>query len=533
MSPDSTKREPPFKSLSASRSSTMQGLFRHTISPKERQMIIQWLLDAEEDLKAQHAEISRLKTVILTLENKRDGLKRWMEKYRTLLSPIHRLPPEILLKVFSSYCEDNVLEKAHPPRAVRLAMVCGRWRDLVLSTPELWASVTVRFCRWMKDQKLLAQMTKLFMERSKACALRLTLDFGGIPLDYDLSPIIPALDIFAQNSSRWREVTLAVVPPVFQVLEKPTITAIQGRLANLKQLSLVTRPYKEAAESVPLRGLDVFNICPSLHTLQFSPQIADSISLPWRQIKSLALDVAFSATAFQLVSYFPHVERLDLDRIGGGAEPATHILCDIKHLSIIAEEQHDVSSIFQYSTLRYLSSLDISGAFAATDDRWTEWDGTAIKDFFVRSSCIVTSLRLSWIPITGDQTISLLRFMPLLHDLHIEEYKTGNTGNKIVTPAFLGGLWIDHGSSSGSICPRLSELKLAVHGGDLDTDALLKAVTSRWLPDPPYAAEIGVDCLRSLSITLLAESDLTHTLASLLDFRGAGLRVNISHSKIS
>ncbi|EEB92735.1 hypothetical protein MPER_08712, partial [Moniliophthora perniciosa FA553] len=81
---------------------TLGGLLRRTISDTDKQVINQVLLDAEKELNDYDVEISRLRTAILALESRREGVKRMMDKYRSLLSPIHRMPPEILKTIFET-----------------------------------------------------------------------------------------------------------------------------------------------------------------------------------------------------------------------------------------------------------------------------------------------------------------------------------------------------------------------------------------------------------------------------------------------
>ncbi|KAF9266659.1 hypothetical protein L218DRAFT_829694, partial [Marasmius fiardii PR-910] len=64
-------------------------------------IISQYLVDAEADLKAYQDEINGLKTRLIVLETRRDSLKEVIENYRSLLSPIRRMPSEILTRIFS------------------------------------------------------------------------------------------------------------------------------------------------------------------------------------------------------------------------------------------------------------------------------------------------------------------------------------------------------------------------------------------------------------------------------------------------
>ena len=64
------------------------------------------------------------------------------EEYRTLsytmlslhnaAAPIHILPTEVLVKIFSQTWQDR--------RSVCLTSVCHRWRSIYLSTPQFWAA---------------------------------------------------------------------------------------------------------------------------------------------------------------------------------------------------------------------------------------------------------------------------------------------------------------------------------------------------------------------------------------------------------
>ncbi|THU82811.1 hypothetical protein K435DRAFT_690819, partial [Dendrothele bispora CBS 962.96] len=58
------------------------------------------LRDAEKDFDDYDAGIARLETAISVLKHKRRRLEGHVAKYRSLLSPIRRLPPEILGLLF-------------------------------------------------------------------------------------------------------------------------------------------------------------------------------------------------------------------------------------------------------------------------------------------------------------------------------------------------------------------------------------------------------------------------------------------------
>ncbi|KAF9263882.1 hypothetical protein L218DRAFT_841500, partial [Marasmius fiardii PR-910] len=135
--------------------------------------ISQYLVDAEADLKAYQDEINGLKTRLIVLETRRDSLKEVIGNYRSLLSPIRRMPSEILTRIFSLCCGTNDITHEKPPVVMVLARVCGYWRKIVLTAPHLWSSMTFRLGTWMNlqdDQESPQKFRRLvtnFMKYSK------------------------------------------------------------------------------------------------------------------------------------------------------------------------------------------------------------------------------------------------------------------------------------------------------------------------------------------------------------------------------
>ncbi|THV06940.1 hypothetical protein K435DRAFT_574269, partial [Dendrothele bispora CBS 962.96] len=97
---------------------------------------------AEDDLKAYRAEILRLKSKVMVLSTKSDLLEKHTTKIRSLLSPVRRLPNEVLGHIFS-YCCDTVFPVDDFSWRDRNAFlsVCSRWREVGLTTPQIWSVI--------------------------------------------------------------------------------------------------------------------------------------------------------------------------------------------------------------------------------------------------------------------------------------------------------------------------------------------------------------------------------------------------------
>jgi hypothetical protein len=180
-----------FKSSSnTARTSSLQGISqgRRILSEHDRQIISQYLIDAEDDVRRCEAEARRLLATMKVLENRRKGLEKSMGYYRSFLSPIHRLPSEVLCNIFDLCCEWTHLSySSRKPRVIELSEVCGRWRDIILSTPSLWATLDLDLFTDTKEPiseasaTKLTEMVRMFTERSRNTPL--TLEFREPRID--------------------------------------------------------------------------------------------------------------------------------------------------------------------------------------------------------------------------------------------------------------------------------------------------------------------------------------------------------------
>ncbi|ESK91758.1 hypothetical protein Moror_10587 [Moniliophthora roreri MCA 2997] len=237
------------------------------------------------------------------------------------------------------------------------------------------------------------------------------------------------LEALVAQSNRWYDVSLISFTSV--ILEHPIIQRLAGHFPLLHRLR-ITASNEEGDESLSISTL--FNECPGLHSLDITPASPCTRQiLPFQQVRSLTLRMCFAFIAFDYLSECRNVERLELHA----------------YLSVFADNQEDLDCVFLNITLPDLSSLKISGKDDKDDkpdEPWTKIDERSISDFVQGSACSITSLCLRWLPLTDPQTITLLRLLPELGTLHIEEQVQAHSyrrTNKIVTSAFAKQLAMD------------------------------------------------------------------------------------------
>ncbi|KAG8700073.1 hypothetical protein FRC08_004939 [Ceratobasidium sp. 394] len=147
--------------------------------PSSRHSLEQTLSEIDLELLPLQSEEDKLRRMRTTLANQRN-------QSRTL-SPIHRLPPEILATVFSisssryTKYDRTALSRALCVSPTVLAGVCTSWRQLALQSPSLWAYVDIVVGSDQVELRPSTQ-TKLWIERSRNVPLYVNLrDYSQDP----------------------------------------------------------------------------------------------------------------------------------------------------------------------------------------------------------------------------------------------------------------------------------------------------------------------------------------------------------------
>ncbi|KAF9553345.1 hypothetical protein CPC08DRAFT_234989 [Agrocybe pediades] len=201
-------------------------------------------------------------------------------------SGVTRLPPELLSIIFKlavpqKASEDGDLTLSQATLAIRTAValshVCGMWRDLAVSTPQLWQTtpvVRLSQSRWMRGGCL--QLLKGVLLRGKDLPLIVLIDAH----DYDILPEPPArkhpaIKILVEHSERWQSLIVAMSEPL---LVMPQLAPIKGRISSLHTLHIsVTTRYKTILPTTP--EYNAFEVAPRLRVLSLY-NVAFNLTLP-------------------------------------------------------------------------------------------------------------------------------------------------------------------------------------------------------------------------------------------------------------
>ncbi|KAJ6489029.1 hypothetical protein C8R45DRAFT_827012 [Mycena sanguinolenta] len=103
-----------------------------------------FLAEPTRRLKSLDDDIANLQKSIDKLVEERDGLKTYVDAHQVLISPVRRLPRDIVQEIFVACIpihRNCVMSANEAP--ILLGRICSAWRSVSLYTPQLWASLHV------------------------------------------------------------------------------------------------------------------------------------------------------------------------------------------------------------------------------------------------------------------------------------------------------------------------------------------------------------------------------------------------------
>ncbi|TDL19029.1 hypothetical protein BD410DRAFT_774415, partial [Rickenella mellea] len=144
-------------------------------------------------------ELSSLNQVLLPLIARRDKLSGSIAAHKALLTPARRLPPELVSEIFTHATVYGGLDNLMLPRPrvseapLKLGRICRRWRQIALSTPSLWSSVTI-------PQNWAIEGLQEWIRRAGALTLSFAVEIHQDNLE--------VLELLASYQKQWKEVAL-------------------------------------------------------------------------------------------------------------------------------------------------------------------------------------------------------------------------------------------------------------------------------------------------------------------------------------
>ncbi|KAJ7926204.1 hypothetical protein B0H13DRAFT_1466506, partial [Mycena leptocephala] len=134
------------------------------------------------------SEIQKLQETLQMMLSDRTKLQKYVDGWRSAVSPVRRLPPEILCEIFASFSSpmeypldsEEELDNLAKSKLLQISHVCVRWRSVIMDTPGLWSDIAVDAYRWTPESDRFMQLLKLCLERGARHPLTLSVHVGNL-----------------------------------------------------------------------------------------------------------------------------------------------------------------------------------------------------------------------------------------------------------------------------------------------------------------------------------------------------------------
>jgi hypothetical protein len=378
------------------------------------------------------SQIGLLDETIASLQLRRADLLQSVKVHRAALSPIRRLPPEILGEIFSlvvratfhSYTVEQTPLTQHAPWL--FTRVCRHWSAVALSNSALWSTILRDHDRTEENPGALP-LTKLCLERS-----------GNVPLNVTIfqemgvsDPHLVVFDTVLASSARWGRVKLHVLSGFSWTY------ALLQQLTNHRGFSALTTLLMSVEMSLP-PGLsfddgfwNVFAVVPQLRTLQAHcwdqhHLIRPPFSLPWHQLTRVSATFTTNTEALSVFRNLSNIVQCWLIFVENELLPTHHSTIRLPHLRSLALQIRiefgdggPVEALEKHTSL--LDFLETPCLHSLTTDGTA--DEEAVLGLITRSDCSASLASFHFrSSIHHDSLLDLLQRMPHLTSLKLENF---------------------------------------------------------------------------------------------------------------
>ncbi|KAJ6525989.1 hypothetical protein B0H19DRAFT_581703 [Mycena capillaripes] len=223
------------------------------------------------------AQIHDLSATLAQFVQRRDEALKRVRQHRDILSPVRRVPPELVCEIFTWTVSSNdaagaaIMVVKTPPWY--LGHISRSWRHTALSFGPLWSSITVGpFWPLSKESRLLSPV-QAQLSRSSNAPLHIHWPNARHSVEVHL------LDLILPHSSRWRSLCLHHRSSFDRRCVLDWLHPINGHLDQLVQLEVI-----DPRIMIP----DVFSTAPNLREVILTnvdlADLSPSIIIPWHQI---------------------------------------------------------------------------------------------------------------------------------------------------------------------------------------------------------------------------------------------------------
>ncbi|KAJ7471023.1 hypothetical protein FB451DRAFT_1368159 [Mycena latifolia] len=450
-------------------------------------------------LKDLEKEMSQLRDRLAQLEEEHASLSAYHSQNVAVLSPLRRMPPEVLCEIFS-WTLPSVLEALRRGRfdvedsPWVLTHISSRWRAVALSTPSLWSQIVVDYSydHDLPCSQDTSEYPLSMVEAQIQRAQKLKIHFYGCT-NTVARPQVQMFQYLAEHSSRWEEFSVELTPEL-----TPLLPTLRNRVSSLCRLWIQWHD-PESREVVD--SIDCFEAAPCLVDFGMNNDYARPVPilLPTHQLTGYQIDCPWSMHHNILQAAQSLVEaRIELDPDEESWTEHGDILDALRLQHLF------VSHTAILNRLRAPALKEIAFYHDRDDD---PNHLLHLQPFVVRSCCTLQKLSIKGLP-TGQITAEILQKYPSITQLAIilHQHDDGSNISYEVADTLISLLSIPNPTGDTPLSPQLSEICFGCEeNANINYSLCLDMLESRWK---------SADCVLK-SAAVLTASDPGPDLATL------------------
>ncbi|KAK7456429.1 hypothetical protein VKT23_010677 [Stygiomarasmius scandens] len=422
---------------------------RSTFTPSDRetQEVERSLPAVNREIAWYDEEIDRMKKYTSELEKKRAQAVAFRTKVQALISPIRKLPIEILGDIFYFYCQEHLTAldngRSVSAPALRLSNVCSLWRTIILSRSDLWATIhlhpgTMR----THDFSLLSKV----LSNSHQTPLDIIVHSENCPMQwmtYDNDSSRKAMKSLLENSSRWKTATLQLPFHQFKALgggKNSTVARPEFTILEELELHFPFRIIGQSDEWWRV-GSKIFESAKQLQSLgliEYNPNMKTFLPSTFKNVREL--DITLNEDSWvDVLKSFQKLEKLRiLEYDGLGSSPPERIganqiiSSNLTQLRVLtSHDKRKNFGLFSYLRLPNLEHLEIDGT-----DNQVIWPSKSFSGMMKRAPFSLHTLSLENVSLSYKELLDILYIMPSLTRLTVKPLPENDETNQLTAPTF-------------------------------------------------------------------------------------------------
>ncbi|KAK7051927.1 hypothetical protein R3P38DRAFT_3594056 [Favolaschia claudopus] len=409
-------------------------------------------------------------------------LAKYVAGYSSFLSPIRRLPVDILQTIFldpiahrrlrpGGFTRRSIIVDYRPNN---LGAVCYHWRCLSMETKKLWSSLVV--FPYQTDRYKLGGL-RVALQRSLGAPLYLKFHpaMTGSILDRE------TIEEVLRHTERWAHVDLTTNAGLLRQL-----SPARHRLESLDTLTILYTDSHEYLEQYPS---ELFAEAPMLLPI-----------LPWSQITQLCIHVVWTGgppstgAYYYMLSQATNLREYDV-YLPYATEPGPHPIIShhLKEMRVYGPSQWSMNDekldVLEHSVAPALEKLALV---------YCKFNISTLLSFLSRSSAQLQTLEIDGASVRAADFISFLRMVPTVKRLVLRKLLPNAVTDLVIQSLTIGVFPPDE-----VLLPMMTSFTL--DGGYIfKADSLMSMLESRLTPPDEFSRLAAIDIILPLMVVSAA-----------------------------